>query len=64
MKLCNNSNPTVLQETWKNTLLTKCLASGYLVSLFGLGNLKILCSELVTQANFCVSLLTKWKPGS
>lgn len=37
MKLCKSSNSAVLQETGENMLFTKGLASGYLISLFGLG---------------------------
>lgn len=40
MQLCNNKNSAVLQETGKNTLFLKWLASGYLISLFGLGIVK------------------------
>lgn len=40
MELCNDSNSAVLQETGKNMLVTKWLASGYLISIFGLGSVK------------------------
>lgn len=52
MKLCNDSNSAVLQGREKNMLFTKCLASAYLISYFGLEIVKKCLSAVHSADKF------------